>query len=283
MTENTEQNLDRNNNKDYLQNLFLNIKEAHANQENLTFRIVKPKEKGFTVKVGGLYAFVSFNHMGWSYPSIEYWKNVSNSLVGRYFIGKTHMVKENPILIQIDAKEQIFDQPNLKKFNEYRGVIVQKTNYGVFIDLGLHFNWKLGSILGLIHKTNLANPTDYENWTAGEQITTFFLGLNENEKLVLGDDLERAKWVNGEMDKLIGKTEKVNVVINEYGKSEFYVLGQHKAIIPIRKNYYPNFKSTVKKYLSGLTNGEVIDCEIIKINKKRTRFVLKLIIEPPIN
>lgn len=283
MTENTEQNLDRNNNKDYLQNLFLNIKEAHANQENLTFRIVKPKEKGFTVKVGGLYAFVSFNHMGWSYPSIEYWKNVSNSLVGRYFIGKTHMVKENPILIQIDAKEQIFDQPNLKKFNEYRGVIVQKTNYGVFIDLGLHFNWKLGSILGLIHKTNLANPTDYENWTAGEQITTFFLGLNENEKLVLGDDLERAKWVNGEMDKLIGKTEKVNVVINEYGKSEFYVLGQHKAIIPIRKNYYPNFKSAVKKYLSGLTNGEVIDCEIIKINKKRTRFVLKLIIEPPIN
>lgn len=283
MTKNTEQNLDRNNNKDYLQNLFLNIKEAHANQENLTFRIVKPKEKGFTVKVGGLYAFVSFNHMGWSYPSIEYWKNVSNSLVGRYFIGKTHMVKENPILIQIDAKEQIFDQPNLKKFNEYRGVIVQKTNYGVFIDLGLHFNWKLGSILGLIHKTNLANPTDYENWTAGEQITTFFLGLNENEKLVLGDDLERAKWVNGEMDKLIGKTEKVNVVINEYGKSEFYVLGQHKAIIPIRKNYYPNFKSTVKKYLSGLTNGEVIDCEIIKINKKRTRFVLKLIIEPPIN
>lgn len=279
--ENIEYYLDPKNEKDYLQDLLLNIKEAHTSQENLTFRIVEPKEKGFTVKVGGLFAFISFNHFGWSYPSIEFWKNASNSLVGSYFTGKIHNVEENSISIQIDAKEQIFNKPNLVKFSEYRGVIVQKPKYGIFVDLGLHFNWKFGSLLGLVHKSTLINQTDYENWNVGEQITTLFQGFNENEQLVLGDNRERGKWLNGEMDKLINTIQKVSVVINENGKSEFYVLGEHKATIPIKKEFYPNFRTTAKKYIYGLKNGEIIDCEIIKINKRKDGFVLKLLIEKP--
>jgi len=65
--ENIEYYLDSKNDKDYLQDLLLNIKKAYKNQTKLTFRIVKPKDKGFLVKVGGLFAFVSFNHFGWSY------------------------------------------------------------------------------------------------------------------------------------------------------------------------------------------------------------------------
>jgi len=255
-TENIEYYLDSKNDKDYLQDLLLNIKESYTNQENLTFRIVEPKEKGFLVKVGGLFAFVSFKHLGWSYPSIEFWINASNSLVGNFFTGKIHNVEENPISIQIDAKEQTFDKPNLKKYAKYRGVILQKTKYGVFVDLGFNFNWKFGSILGLIHKSTLINESDYDNWKVGE-------------------------WSNGEMDKLIGTIQKVSVLINENGKSEFYVLGEHKATIPIKKEFYPNFRTTAKKYIYGLKNGEIIDCEIIKINKRKDGFVLKLLIEKP--
>lgn len=59
------------------------------------------------------------------------------------------------------------------------------------------------------------------------------------------------------------------------------VLGEHKATIPIKKEFYPNFRTTIKKYIYGLKNGEILDCEIIKINRKKDSFVLKLIIEPP--
>lgn len=280
-TENIEYYLDPENDKDYLQDLLLNIKEVYANQESLTFQIVEPKEKGFTAKIGGLFAFISFNHFGWSYPTLEYWKNVSKSLAGSYFTGKIHNVEENPISIQIDAKEQIFDKPNLEKYGEYRGVIAEKPKYGIFVDLGLHFNWKYGSLLGLVHKSTLLDQTDYENWNVGEQITTLYQGLNENGQIVLGDNRERGKWLNGEMDKLIGTIQKVSVVINENGKSEFYVLGEHKAGIPILKEYYPNFRTTAKKYVYGLKNGEIIDCEVVKINKRKDSFVLKLLIEKP--
>lgn len=280
-TENIEYYLDPENDKDYLQDLLLKIKEVYANQESLTFQIVEPKEKGFTTKIGGLFAFISFNHFGWSYPTLEYWKNISNSLVGSYFTGKIHNVEENPISIQIDAKEQIFDKPNLEKYGEYRGIIAEKPKYGIFVDLGLHFNWKYGSLLGLVHKSTLLDQTDYENWNVGEEITTLYQGLNENGQLVLGDNRERGKWLNGEMDKLIGTIQKVSVVINENGKSEFYVLGEHKAGIPILKEYYPNFRKTAKKYVFGLTNGAIIDCEVVKINKRKNSFVLKLLIEKP--
>ena len=272
---------DPKNDKCYLQDLLLNIKQAYANQDDLTFKIVDPKEKGFTVKVGGLFAYVYYRHFGWSYPSMEFWKNVSKYLVGNFFRGKIHKVKESPILIQIDAKGQIFKKPNLQKYKVYKGVIAQKTKYGAFVDLGLHFNWKFGSLLGLIHKSALIDQIDYETWKAGEEIVTLFQGFNENGQLVLGNNRERGKWLNGEMDKFIGTIQKTTVRINENGQTEFYVLGEHKGKAPMLKEFYPDFRTAAKKYACGLKNDETIDCEIVRINKRKDNFVLKLLVDPP--
>ncbi len=279
--ENIEYYLDSKNDKDYLQDLVFNIKEAYTNQEKLTFQIVKPKQKGFLIKIGGLFAFVSFKHLGWTYPSIQFWENASRFLVGAYFTAKIHDVQEHPISIRINAREQKFENPNLEKYTKYRGVILQKAKYGIFVDLGIHFNWKFGSLLGLIHKSTLINESDYDNWDVKQEIVTLFQGYNQDGKLILGDNRERGKWTNGEMGKLIGTNQKVSVVIPENGKHEFYVLGKHKATIPIKKEYYPNFITTVKKYICALKNEEIINCEIMRINKKKDSFVLKLIIESP--
>jgi hypothetical protein len=279
--ENIEYYLDSKNDKDYLQDLLLNVKNAFINQENLTFQIVEPKEKGFLVKVSGLFAYVYFKHFGWPYPSIEFWKNVSNSIIGNFFTGKIYSVEENPISVQIDAKEQEFKNPNLEKYSKYRGIILQKTRYGFFVDLGFHFNWKCGSILGLIHISTFINKSEYENWKVGDEIETLFQGYNENNQPILRNNFERGKWSNGEMKRLIGTIQEVSVIFNENEKTEYYVLGEHKATVPIKKEFYPNFRTTAKKYTYGLKNGEIIECEIIKINRKKDSFVLKLIIEPP--
>tara|TARA_R110002096_G_scaffold343845_1_gene536774 strand:- start:218 stop:1078 length:861 start_codon:yes stop_codon:yes gene_type:complete len=278
--ENIAYYLDSKNDKDYLQDLLLNIKEAYVKQEKLTFKIVEPKERGFTVKVGGLFAFVSFNHLSWSYPSIEFWRNVSKYLVGNFFTGRIYKVGENPISIQIDAKEQAFEKPNLEHYAEYRGVILQKTRYGFFVDLGVHFNWKYGSLLGLVHRSTLKNESDYDRWNAGSEVTTHFQGFNENGDFVLGDDCERGKWLNGEMDKLIGTIQSVSVLIKKNRQTEFYVQGKHKARIPISNVFYPSFKNRVKKYIYGLENGQIIDCEVIKIDKRKDCFILRLQIDP---
>ena len=85
------------------------------------------------------------------------------------------------------------------------------------------------------------------------------------------------------MDQLIGTIQKVTILRDENGYRKFYVLEKHKGRIPVSKKFYPNFRKTVKKYIRGLKNGEVIDCEIIKINKRKDCFILKLVNEPPTN
>lgn len=282
-TENIEYYLDSKNDKDYLQDLLLNIKTAYTNQENLTFKIIEPKEKGFTVKVGGLFAFVSFKHLGWSYPSIDFWKNGANYLVDSFFTGKIHKVSENPISIQINAKEQDFGKPNLEKFTEYRGVILQKTKYGVFVDLGLHFNWRFGSLLGLVHKSTLTYESDYEKWNNGDVITTLFEGFNENGQLILGDKNLAKEWFTDKMENLIGTLQKVKVIINNRGKKEFYVKDKYKAVLPINKQMYPEYDILkIEKLFNELENNQTINCKIINVKYKTRRLILKwsLKIEP---
>ena len=271
-----------NNDKAYLQDLLLNIKAAYANQEVLSFKIIGPKEKGFQVKVGGLFAYVSFNHFCWAYPSIDFWRPVSHSLIGMYFRGKVHSIGENPISILLDAKEQKFETPNLENLTKYRGIALQKTKYGVFVDLGIHFNWKFGSILGLVHKTALIDESILNHWKLGEEMNIQFLGYNEKGQIILGDNRERGKWLVGEMDHLIGTVQNVRVVISEAGKFRFYVAGIHKAILPITEELYPNHSAAAKKYASSLSNGETIECEVVKMNKRKSCLILKLLIEPPV-
>ncbi len=64
--------------------------------------------------------------------------------------------------------------------------------------------------------------------------------------------------------------------MNENGQTEFYVSGKHKGKIPIVKEFYPNPRTIIKKYAYGLKNGEVIDCEVIRINKRKDCYILKL-------
>ena len=282
-TENIEYYLDPKNDKDYLQDLLLKIKEAYTNQENLTYRIVEPKKKGFAVKVGGLFAFVSFNHLGWSYPSIEYWQNISNHLVDNYFTCKIHKVEENPILIQIDAKEQAFGNPNLEKFAKYQGVILQKTKYGVFVDLGFHFNWKFGSLVGLVHKSTLTYESDFEKWNNGGIITILFLGFNENGQMVLEDEKLAEEWFTDKIENLIGSLQKVEVIINNRGKKKFYVKDKYKAVLPINTRMYPEYDIVkIEKLFNELENNQTISCKIIDINYKTRSLILKwsLKIEP---
>lgn len=265
--------------KDYLKKLFENVKYAFENNRKLTFKIVEPKEKGFVIQVGGLFGYISYYHMPWKYNSLEYWQNASDFLIDHFFVGKIHVLNENPISIFIDAKGQKFRKPELTEFTNYRGVVLHKSNYGFFVDIGLHFDWKFGSLLGLVHKSTLINETDYDNTNVRNEIKVMFQGYNQDGQLVLGDDRERGKWNTGAMNKLVGTVQNVNVVINKDDRHEFYVQGEHKARIPILKEYYPNFKTTAKKYIYGLKNGQTIKCEVMNINKKRNSFVLKLLFE----
>ena len=281
--ENIEYYLDPKNDKDYLQDLLVDIKMAQASQEPLIFRIVEPKEKGFLVKVGGLFGFVPYPHFCWNYPNIESWKNISPLLIGRYFKGRIYLLEEDPILILINAKGQGHEKPTLEKYSPYKGVVVQKRKYGLFVDLGIHFNWLQGSITGLIHKSTFPSRSDFESFAVGDIIYTNYNGTHENGHMILGTYRDgEEKWHNGEMEQYVGTIQKTVVVRNELDHTEFYVLGVHKGSAPALKEFYPNFRKAARNHIFGIKHGEIIDCEIIRINKRRDSFILKLPLEPPL-
>ena len=261
-TENTEPQNNSVQEKAYLKNLLSGIETAYTHNERVAFQIIAPIDKGFSVKVGGLFAFVSFYHFCWAYPSTTFWQHAAKHLVGSFFAGNIYKLDTNPISIQINANEQQFGIPPLKKNTTYTAVVLQKTVYGVFVDVGLHFNWEFGSLLGLVHKDNLLNPADHNSYIVGDKITTEFQGFDENQQLVLGDNSERAKWWNGDLTKLINTTQNATVVIDKKNQPEFYVLGKYKALI--------FSKTTPKNY----KNGEIIPCKILNISKRKYCFVI---------
>ena len=55
--------------------------------------IITSKEKGFVVKVSGLFAFVFYIHMPWKYPIMEDWIVAAPHLIGKVFYGKIHKVE----------------------------------------------------------------------------------------------------------------------------------------------------------------------------------------------
>lgn len=264
------------NEKSYLQELLLKAKESYKNEDSVTFKIIELKKKGFLVKTKGLYAYVSLYHFAWSYPAIDFWPHVADHLIGNYFRGKIHHISENPISILINAGGANYDRPDLEKSTQYHGIIVQKSSYGLFVDLGFHFNWRFGSILGLIHHSSLKSDADYNMLTAGEEITTTFQGYTETGKIILGENHKQGKWENGTMAQLIDTIQDATVVKGDDQRLVFYVLGEHQAKAPINKLLYPNSKSIVKKYRDDLKHGAHIKCKVIRINRKKDSFIIRL-------
>lgn len=260
----------------YLKQALQGVRQAFEQKEPISFSIIEAKEKGYSVKVNGLFAFVSFGHFAWSYPSIKFWHNASSHLVGYSFSGSIHSLKENPVGILIDAKSSSFEPAPLALNSSYRAVVLQKSKSGVFADLGVHFNWQYGSLLGLIHQSNVLDKNQWEAMQEGEIISIQFMGYNEEQQLILGDHLERAKWLNGEMAKLTGSIQEVQVSKPKQRRPTYSVLGKYPGKISMNSEFYPQAKTAVKKYLNQLQDDDCIACEVVGINKKRDGFLLKL-------
>ena len=74
----------------------------------------------------------------------------------------------------------------------------------MFLELGLHYDWKFGSIPGMLHQSLLTNETDYENATEGHEIMVTFKGNTENVQLLFDEGRERGTWQINKSNNFIG-------------------------------------------------------------------------------
>lgn len=278
MKENSESENEIKKDTDYLVPLFDNIENAYINQTVMTFRIVEPKTNGFVIKIGGLFAFIPFNNFGWSYRSLEIWSNVSKSLVGAYFKGKISTYNKERPSIFVDAQEQKFQIPHLEIGKSYDCVISNKKDYGVFVDLGVHYNWRCGSILGLIHESSFAKPYKTDEWIEGEITSVLFHGYDEKERLILGEIYSRPIPIQERVEPLLGTIQLVNVKVGENGRYSFSLFDKYLVGMPILKAIYPKTRRVIRSYLKELKDGDQVYCELLEMNMKKRKFIARLYI-----
>ena len=60
----------------YLDELIKSFEVKIKDAENHPFKIIEFREHGYLVKIYGLIAYVSFNHMPWKYANVSAWKSI---------------------------------------------------------------------------------------------------------------------------------------------------------------------------------------------------------------
>lgn len=256
----------------------LNEIETHKdNFDTLPFKIIELKDSGFLTKVKGLYSYISFYHMPWKYFYTDSWIAIAPSLIGKKFFCKIHKIDKDPIAILLNGELPQFKKAELTIGEEYKGLIIKITDYGLFIDIGCHFDWKCGSLTGLLHKSQLADNEDLNIFKLGQEITTFYQELNEKGQPIFCNDREKIDWQMGKPQELVGQTLWAKVVREpDNNKIDLLVKGKYKADLTINKqDYAPKYRKKIKNAKNELTNGEIINCEVTGFNLKHKTLKVK--------
>jgi len=155
-------------------------------------KVVDVKEKGLMVKVEDLYAYLPFQLTPWQYPNNAFWITIKNSLRNRVFdckIVSAEQIEEGKFKIFVDATVHRFREFQLQKDVKLKGIILKVTENGCFIDVGGHFAWKYGAIMGFLNKSKNSSDADKENYKEGKAIDVYFWGKSQR-----GTDFVNSKF-----------------------------------------------------------------------------------------
>lgn len=260
-------------NTDYLNELVDDLEKKVSLDQSLRFRIEQIKANGVSVKVNGLFAYLSFLHMPWTYPSIDHWQTIAPSLLGKSFYGKVFNIKKDPLFILMNGESHSFKDIDLITGDAYNAIILNKTIYGLFVDIGYHFGWEYGSLVGLIHSTNIPKALFAEK-TEGDIIKTYYLGMNPKEQLIFGNNQSIRNWVTGNPHQLLGQIVSAKIS-KENNKLNILVEEKYKSTLPVSGALYKTEIKKVNAAIRNLQDNDIIQCEVYKINDEKMLLQLK--------
>jgi len=264
---------------DFFTRLFRQIEEVKAQDKKIPFKIFYLNEDVLVVKVKGLYARLPLQQMAWSYPDMEYWKLVFPTLMGVEFkckITEALAPEEagNRFEIAVDASMHIFHPSELMEGAEYEGIVLQRTEDELLIDIGVQFRWKHGSLCGHLSLEELGSPETFQSCQPGDKITIEYRGSDERGLLFA------AVQSIDPVEEYVGKTTWVQIGKGDGTAPYYMVEGKYKGDLPITKTHYPTKKRKLQKLRNTWENGDIIQCEIMEYKPHRG-FIIKWIDDEP--
>ncbi|MDR3227209.1 MAG: hypothetical protein LBT56_06010 [Prevotellaceae bacterium] len=262
---------------EWINSLFENIQNAIIKNSIIPFKIVSIKKTGFLVKTGGLFALIHFKKMPWQYINLEYWQAISSTLTDKIFycsVLKAIKTDTKSIIIIIDGRVHKFRTKELIENTQYSGVIIYKSKYGLFIDIGYHFEWKYGSFIGLLHRSRI-EPDLFQNYEQGQIIDVIYTGMYESKLAFDSPNLNKylpEQFEYKDTDKIV----EIHVNRAENGNLKFLIDGKYKAY---QINTMPEqiSKKEIKAAINNLADGDIIIGEILEFSEKYKSFQFKWI------
>lgn len=135
---------------EYLEKLIEQAREAFATETIQNFRVEKYSPKGLIVRSMGLFGFMPNSKFAWRYPELDFFEVVKPHIVGLILKGKISRVNEEPFGMYLEAAGNEFEEAPLSINQKFKGIVLGQKHYAYFVDIGIHFHWKYGSIVKLL-------------------------------------------------------------------------------------------------------------------------------------
>jgi hypothetical protein len=264
---------------DYLKVLYNRMEECLKEGRAIRFRLASLTNKGFQVKVGGLFSFVPFSAMPWNYPASSAWEVVFPYLLDHRFYCQIDRIETDPPRLYINPSVHRLRPHALEVGQRYEGLVVIKAEYGVFLDLGYHFGWASGSIVALLHKSLMKErEMELADVQLGHRLWVSYFGFTAEGRIRLEKPYAPSDIRQKVADYMVGQVVSVQVKKDgASGKNRYIVNGEIECRMPVTKRHYDGgklAKQAIRHALDALPDGSYLRCEVRGINLKRSGSLL---------
>lgn len=261
-------------NPDFIKEKTEHLQSLIQSNQNIPFRFTKIFQKYIGVKVAGLFALARFSDLPWEYNKIEKWTAVFPYLQNKVFFCRIKEFNPDPLFISIHAKVPQFKKEKLNTSEKYKGIVLDKVENGLWIDIGYHFNWACGSIQGFLKRINFSPSDDYDMIKTGDLIETNFW-KRDVDYYEFGIILENKPWHDGQLKALTGKTIAVQVRKKTDGYVDFTFENKYRVQIDINFELYPGYKNDVLTARKNMVKDDVIHCTVKSVKSTNQIMVVR--------
>ncbi|MEI8202819.1 MAG: hypothetical protein WCH34_07395 [Bacteroidota bacterium] len=243
--------------------VFNKIRNENSNRIPIPFYFEKRIKTGFMVSVYGLFCFVPFRYTPWEYYDNEFWDIVFDKLKTKVFYGL--VLKQDDALLTFSLNSRIpqfkkaFFDPNA----DYSGIVLEVKSNLLKVELGYHFNWECGSIIGTYYKDYNMPERLIKLFSKGDIIVCSYKSKTEKgvllkkaSKFLIKEPEDQISLIGKTVDALVLKTGNIPKVL---------ILNSYTAKIQLTRGAYSNaifhyFEDEIRK----LRKGDTMRCKIQK-------------------
>ncbi|MDR1738607.1 MAG: hypothetical protein LBR66_07335 [Candidatus Symbiothrix sp.] len=245
--------------------LFRNLEAAQVADKRMYFRFARYTDNGLWVKTGGMIAFMPFESAPWKYPVNQYWQYIMPTLTKTRFrckVIETKRIEDARYEIKVDAGSYPPHSIPLVIGAEHTGIVLEKNEQELLVDIGVHFRWRYGSMMGVLPVAEWKGEQSWDEINVQDFVKLIFIDKNE-KGLVFTQTFE------DEVPLTIGQIVTVQVHRGENVAPYFMIDGKYKADMPVTKLIYPEKKRRMQKLKGHWADGDLIKCEVLDFKPKR--------------